>query len=181
VNALVQTTLKLTSAGVPDVYQGTELWDLSLVDPDNRRPVDYVLRERLLSELSRQHAQAPLNVARETWTHSSDGRCKLLLTWLLLRLRQAHPDLFLGGRYEALEVEGIGAPRTLAFLRASGGTSVVVWCPGWCCGRSRPGSVRCTERRGSGSHPGWPGTASGTWSPERPWPPWREAWRWGRC
>ena len=91
--------------------------------------MDYVLRERLLSELSRQHAQAPLNVARETWTHSSDGRCKLLLTWLLLRLRQAHPDLFLGGRYEALEVEGIGAPRTLAFLRASGETSVVVVVP----------------------------------------------------
>jgi (1->4)-alpha-D-glucan 1-alpha-D-glucosylmutase len=129
VNALVQTTLKLTSPGVPDLYQGTELWDLSLVDPDNRRPVDFALRERLLSELSRQHAQAPLSVARETWAHPADGRCKLLLTWLLLRLRQSHPDLFLGGRYEGLEVEGIGAPRTLAFLRASDGASVVVVVP----------------------------------------------------
>jgi (1->4)-alpha-D-glucan 1-alpha-D-glucosylmutase len=129
INALVQTTLKLTSPGVPDLYQGTELWDLSLVDPDNRRPVDYALRERLLSELSRQHAQAPLTVARETWAHPADGRCKLLLTWLLLRLRQSHPDLFPVGRYEALEVEGIGAPRTLAFLRAGASTSVVVVVP----------------------------------------------------
>jgi len=129
INALVQTTLKLTSPGVPDLYQGTELWDLSLVDPDNRRPVDFPLRERLLSELSRQHAQAPLTLARETWAHSADGRCKLLLTWLLLRLRQSHPDLFLAGRYEPLEVEGIAVARTLAFLRANGEAAVVVVVP----------------------------------------------------
>ena len=117
------------SPGVPDLYQGSELWDLSLVDPDNRRAVDFGLRETLLSELSRQHAQQPQTLARETWTHASDGRCKLLLTWLLLRLRQSHPDLFLGGGYEALELDGIAAPRALAFLRVQAAKAVVVVVP----------------------------------------------------
>ena len=77
VNSLVQVTLKLAGPGVPDLYQGCELWDLSLVDPDNRRPVDFQLRDQMLSELLRQHASAPVSVARDVWAHPTDGRCAL--------------------------------------------------------------------------------------------------------
>jgi (1->4)-alpha-D-glucan 1-alpha-D-glucosylmutase len=129
VNSLVQTALQLTCPGVPDVYQGTELWDLSLVDPDNRRPVDFELRERLLSELLRQHERDPLTTARVTWQSSVDGRCKLLLVAVLLRLRQARPRLFQEGGYEPLELDGIAAARALALARRLEDQAIVVVAP----------------------------------------------------
>jgi (1->4)-alpha-D-glucan 1-alpha-D-glucosylmutase len=129
VNALVQTALQLTCPGVPDLYQGTELWDLSLVDPDNRRPVDFELRQRLLSDLLRQHERDPLGAARSTWQTAVDGRCKLLLVALLLRLRQAQPRLFREGGYEALELDGIAAARALAFSRRLGDQAILVAAP----------------------------------------------------
>jgi (1->4)-alpha-D-glucan 1-alpha-D-glucosylmutase len=129
VNSLVQLALKLASPGVPDIYQGCELWDLSLVDPDNRRAVDFQRREEMLSELVRQHAGAPVSVARDAWAHPADGRCKLLLTTLMLRLRQARPELFRRGGYEPLEVDGIAAARALAFARRLGDEAVVVAAP----------------------------------------------------
>jgi len=129
VNSLVQVALKLASPGVPDLYQGCELWDLSLVDPDNRRPVSFQLREEMLSELLRQHASAPVSVARDVWAHPADGRCKLLLTTMMLRLRQARPDLFRRGGYEPLEVDGIASARALAFARRLGDEAVVVVAP----------------------------------------------------
>src|SRR5207342_3092303 len=110
-DGLTQSLLRLAVPGVPDIYQGCELWNLSLVDPDNRRPVDWQLRDAMLSELLRQHASAPVGVAREAWMHAADGRCKLLLTTLMLQLRQARPDLFRRGAYEPLEVDGIAAAR----------------------------------------------------------------------
>ena len=129
VNSLVQVALKLANPGVPDLYQGCELWDLSLVDPDNRRPVNFQRREEMLSELLRQHASAPVSVARDVWGHPADGRCKLLLTTMMLRLRQARPDLFRRGGYEPLELDGIAAARALAFARRLGDEAVVVAAP----------------------------------------------------
>ncbi|MGZ3480379.1 MAG: malto-oligosyltrehalose synthase, partial [Myxococcaceae bacterium] len=129
VNSLVQLALKLASPGVPDIYQGCELWDLSLVDPDNRRPVDFRLRDEMLSELLRQHAAAPVSVARDAWARPADGRCKLLLTTMMLRLRQARPELFRRGAYEPVEVDGIAAARALAFARRLGDEAVVVAAP----------------------------------------------------
>ncbi len=129
VNSLVQLALRLASPGVPDIYQGCELWDLSLVDPDNRRPVDFQLRDQMLSELLRQYEAAPVGVAREAWAHPADGRCKLLLTTLILRLRQARPELFRRGAYEPLELDGIAATRALAFARRLGDEAVVVAAP----------------------------------------------------
>ena len=129
VNALVQVALKLASPGVPDIYQGCELWDLSLVDPDNRRPVDFALRDGMLSELLRQHGAAPVGVARDVWANPADGRCKLLLTTLMLRLRQDRAELFRRGGYEALEADGIAAPRSLAFARRLADEAVVVAVP----------------------------------------------------
>jgi (1->4)-alpha-D-glucan 1-alpha-D-glucosylmutase len=123
-NSLSQTLCKLTAPGVPDVYQGNEIWDFSLVDPDNRRPVDYLRRRTLLEEL-REHAPA----ARELAEHMEDGRCKLLLTWRVLELRRAHPALFRDGSYRRLRVRGEHAPNICAFSRRLGARVLIVIAP----------------------------------------------------
>ncbi|HEY1082732.1 MAG TPA: malto-oligosyltrehalose synthase [Prosthecobacter sp.] len=109
VNSLAQVILKLTSPGVPDIYQGQEIWDFSLVDPDNRRPVDYGLRQSLLAPVF----PAPGEMMQE-W---KNGQIKLHVTHRLLRLRQEHPDLFASGTYEPLEVKGAKAGHLIAFRR----------------------------------------------------------------
>jgi len=111
VNSLVQLTLKMTLPGVPDVYQGTELPDYSLVDPDNRRPVDFEKRRRLLAELRDRPARQTMKNWRSGWP-------KFWLTMRLLALRQDYPDIFAQGGYEALTVEGEEASHVLAFSRA---------------------------------------------------------------
>jgi (1->4)-alpha-D-glucan 1-alpha-D-glucosylmutase len=102
-NALAQTALKLTVPGMPDTYQGTELEDFSLVDPDNRRPVDYALRQQLLA--SGEHP-------------------KMALTRHLLTLRKEHPDLFAKGDYRPLEVRGAKADNIIAFTRTHEGETL---------------------------------------------------------
>jgi (1->4)-alpha-D-glucan 1-alpha-D-glucosylmutase len=119
-NSLAQKLLCLTAPGVPDLYQGSELWDLSLVDPDNRRPVDYALRARLLDELETMGPRA----AAVTWDRRHEGLPKLLLVWRTLGLRREHPALFDGASYEPLAVAGTQADHVVAFCR--GGRVVVV-------------------------------------------------------
>jgi (1->4)-alpha-D-glucan 1-alpha-D-glucosylmutase len=116
-NSLSQTLLKLTAPGVPDIYQGNELWDLSLVDPDNRRPVDYGHRQVMFDSL-RRWGSAPnaADVSRLLQT-PEDGRMKLYLIWKTLCFRQQHPDLFQQGEYVALGVSGPKADRIVAFAR----------------------------------------------------------------
>lgn len=117
VNGLGQVLLKLTSPGVPDIYQGTELWDFSLVDPDNRRPVDYGVRQAFL------HTGAP---AGDDLLHSwRDGRIKQHLIRRILALRGERPGLFSAGDYVPLEASGPHAGRVIAFARTCGGESVV--------------------------------------------------------
>ena len=110
INSLTQTLLKLTSPGVPDIYQGTEIWDYSLVDPDNRRPVDYELRREMLKPLS----SATPGELMETWP---DGRIKLFLTKHILRLRREHADLFERGEYLPLHTTGTFAECCVSFVR----------------------------------------------------------------
>ena len=107
-NGLAQTLLKLTSPGVPDIYQGTELWDFSLVDPDNRRAVDFTLRQQLL-----QSTANPTLLAQK-WR---DGACKQALIAHTLRIRADHPQLFGRGRYIPLTVSGKKAQHVVAFAR----------------------------------------------------------------
>lgn len=123
-NSLSQTLIKLSAPGVPDIYQGNELWDLSLVDPDNRRPVDYGLRETLLAELD----DPGTDTARllDAWR---DGRPKLHLTRRTLKLRQETPDLFEKGEYIPLEVSGPQADHIVAFARVRGGEAVITVAP----------------------------------------------------
>lgn len=110
INSLTQTLLKLTSPGVPDIYQGTEIWDYSLVDPDNRRPVDYDLRRQMLKSLS----SASPGELMQTWP---DGRIKLFLTKHLLQLRRGHADLFERGEYQPLHTSGTFAESCVSFVR----------------------------------------------------------------
>jgi (1->4)-alpha-D-glucan 1-alpha-D-glucosylmutase len=120
-NSLTMVLLKYTSPGMPDLYQGTELIDLSLVDPDNRRPVDYALRERLLGEVSDATA------VPSAWTNDlHDGRLKLWLTWRLLQVRASLPALFEQGDYHALSTTGVQAEHVIGYSRSTNDATLYV-------------------------------------------------------
>src|SRR5262249_41180805 len=119
-NSLSQLPHKATMPGVRDFYQGTEYWDLSLVDPDNRRPVDFAGRAIALSQLSTTPDWAALAAA---WP---DGRIKLALTARLIALRNALPSLFRDGAYHAIEVSGPHRDHVVAFARTRGKEAVIV-------------------------------------------------------
>jgi (1->4)-alpha-D-glucan 1-alpha-D-glucosylmutase len=106
-----QLALKITSPGIPDFYRGTEVWDLSLADPDNRRPVDFASRIAMLAAL---HKEATPHQLLKSW---ADGRLKLYVTWKLLNFRREHGDLFLQGEYIPLSVTGSRADHLIAFAR----------------------------------------------------------------
>ena len=117
-NSLSLTLLKYGSPGVPDLYQGNELMDLSLVDPDNRRPVDFQLRARLLDELEALAKEPGLPARVDALARAPhDGRAKLWLVWRMLSLRRAQPLLFREGSYEPLASGGAKAAHVLAFAR----------------------------------------------------------------
>ncbi len=126
-NALAQQLLKLTAPGVPDIYQGTELWDQSLVDPDNRRPVDYASRLKLLRALNRRKPGSRL--AADLLAAKEDGRIKLCLTSRTLAFRAAHPDLFARGDYQPLAAEGAAAEHIVAFARRLDDEEIIVAVP----------------------------------------------------
>lgn len=116
--AVAQLLLKLTSPGVPDIYQGQELWEFRLVDPDNRRPVDFDRRKWLLAELQSAVSSGGeewLKLARYLGQNPRDDRFKLLVTWQALQFRRRAGDLFRAGRYEPLAVEGFAAEHVCAF------------------------------------------------------------------
>ena len=117
-NSLSQITLKATMPGVPDFYQGTEFWDLSLVDPDNRRPVDFAERERVLTAVE----QPDWATLAGRWP---DGHVKLAWTRHLLKLRNELPDVFAHGGYEPLEISGPGREHVVAFARRHGRYAVI--------------------------------------------------------
>jgi (1->4)-alpha-D-glucan 1-alpha-D-glucosylmutase len=116
--SLAQVVLKTTCPGVPDFYQGNELWDLSLVDPDNRRPVDFALRRQWLAELDAEPESAAL--PRQLLTQADNGRIKLFVTSRALRFRRAHRALYERGEYTALGVTGHHASHVVAFARTNG-------------------------------------------------------------
>jgi (1->4)-alpha-D-glucan 1-alpha-D-glucosylmutase len=122
ITSLCQLVLKLTVPGVPDIYQGGELWDFSLVDPDNRRPVDWDIRRSLLNDVA---AASAADLA-ERWR---DGSEKLFVTRRLLEWRRSHPDLFAEGDYQPLQVEGKKSNHLCAFARHLGNEVLVVAVP----------------------------------------------------
>ncbi len=121
-NSLAQTVLKCTVPGVPDIYQGCDVWDFSLVDPDNRRPVDYAHRQRLLASLD---GVRPAELLAD-WR---SGRIKLFVLQSLLRLRAEVPACFGESSYRPLEISGAHADRIVAFERAGSGNAIAVIVP----------------------------------------------------
>lgn len=114
INSLAQVALKFTCPGIPDVYQGCELWDLSLVDPDNRRKVDFGKRKEWLDQLENYE---PDRLVEKLWDERSGGKVKLWLTQRLFRLRRQNPLLFTEGEYVPLKVRGAYKEHLLAFMR----------------------------------------------------------------
>jgi (1->4)-alpha-D-glucan 1-alpha-D-glucosylmutase len=122
-NSISQTLLKITCPGIPDFYQGTELWDFSLVDPDNRRPVDYARRRSLLDELKSWDSLAPEALVSQLHgmlEKMADGRIKLYVTRRALRLRRQYPELFLHGGYQPVLAEGEKAEYLCSYVRRRG-------------------------------------------------------------
>lgn len=135
INSLAQVVLKMSAPGVPDVYAGSELWELSLVDPDNRRAVDFAVRRRLLGELSPLMSRAALGDSSvvsdvmnllDSWT---DGRLKMYVTHASLALRVREPLLFTEGSYVPISATGERAEHVVAFARTLGGTACVTLVP----------------------------------------------------
>ncbi|WP_223545050.1 malto-oligosyltrehalose synthase [Pseudomonas sp. A-B-19] len=131
-NGLAQTLLRMTVPGVPDLYQGNDFWDFSLVDPDNRRPVDYASRQQAL--------QQALDLP-DLLLNWRDGRIKQALIARTLGLRAEHAELFRRGTYQALEVVGSEAHRVLAFVREREGKRAIVIVPIRCAGLLENGAV----------------------------------------
>jgi (1->4)-alpha-D-glucan 1-alpha-D-glucosylmutase len=134
VNSLSQLVLKLASPGVADFYQGTELWDLSLVDPDNRRAVDFAARRRLLASVRPildlvQLENTAEHEVQDLLTHWTDGRIKLLFTACGMRFRRQYPALMLHGAYTPLEVRGERADHLVAFARHDDSGTLLVVAP----------------------------------------------------
>jgi (1->4)-alpha-D-glucan 1-alpha-D-glucosylmutase len=122
INGLAQQILKLTSPGVPDIYQGTEFWDDSLVDPDNRRPVDFDARTETLVALEGMSLE-------DLVANRCDGRIKLAATTRLLNLRREHKRLFSEGDYAPVHVDGPAADHVVAFTRSHEGMTLLVAVP----------------------------------------------------
>lgn len=122
INSLSQVLIKLTAPGMPDIYQGNEMWNLSLVDPDNRRPVDYEMRRKALAGLAEA---AP----EELLTNWKDGRIKLFLTHKVLRFRREHFELFAKGDYLPVPASGAFADSVFAYARRFEGRTVLVVAP----------------------------------------------------
>jgi (1->4)-alpha-D-glucan 1-alpha-D-glucosylmutase len=134
INSLSQTLLKIAAPGVPDFYQGSELWDLRLVDPDNRGPIDFVARATALENVANSAAtsasSADLRIA-DLMDHWPDGRIKLYLIRKALRFRREHKDLFADGEFIPLRSEGRYSRNVLGFLRRQGTSWAMIAAPRW--------------------------------------------------
>jgi (1->4)-alpha-D-glucan 1-alpha-D-glucosylmutase len=125
-NSLAQLLIKITAPGVPDFYQGTELWDLTLVDPDNRRPVDYETRRRMLADLT---VCTQTEAATRLLEHRTDGRVKMFATARALGVRAAMRDVFEQGEYVPLQTSGVRRDCLFAFARRGAGATAITCVP----------------------------------------------------
>ncbi|MBH8563151.1 malto-oligosyltrehalose synthase [Nostoc sp. CENA67] len=162
-NSLSQTLLKATAPGVPDFYQGTELWDLSLVDPDNRRPVDFELRRSYLSTIREQIKTDILALIQELLTHKTDGRIKLFLTAQLLKARKNYLALFTEGDYLPLEIQGSHANHIIAFARRQGNQTAIAIAPRFFTSLIQPGEDPLGDDVWQDTHLQLPANSSSAW------------------
>ena len=130
VNSLSQLLIKVTTPGIPDFYQGTEIWDFNLVDPDNRRPIKYEDHQRALNDLlETQRRDGTLSLVNQLLQNPSNGQLKLWITTMALQHRRNHPSLFLEGQYLPLEAEGPQSPHVCSFGRIKEGQAAVTIVP----------------------------------------------------
>ncbi|MFN6477344.1 malto-oligosyltrehalose synthase [Nostoc sp. DedQUE07] len=162
-NSLSQTLLKITAPGVPDLYQGTELWELSLVDPDNRRPVDFEQRRTYLSAIREQVKTDILGLIQELLNDKTDGRIKLFLTAQLLQARTNYVSLFQDGDYLPLEVQGTYANHIIAFARREGNQTAIAIAPRFLTSLIQPGDNPLGESVWQDTHLQLPPGTSPTW------------------
>ena len=129
INGLSQTLLKIAAPGVADFYQGSELWDLRLVDPDNRGPVDFQKRTAVFQQI--QNAGKSKDELRDLLQNWTDGSIKMYLMWKALCFRREHVDLFQQGEMVPLQSAGCHADHVIAFMRRTASSSVLVAVPRW--------------------------------------------------
>ena len=140
-NSLSQLLIKMTAPGVPDFYQGTELWDLSLVDPDNRRPVDYQKRFKALESVQTQWEKQPAALIKTLLKEKADGRIKLFVTTRGLAARNYFRNVFRGGIYQPLTVTGDKAEHIIAFARHKGEHTAITVAPRFLASLIEPGTL----------------------------------------
>ncbi len=128
-NSISQLILKNTVPGVPDTFQGTEYWNLSFVDPDNRRPVDFTHLSEELSQIVENYRENAVNLAENLWKDATNSRLKLWITWLTLQERMNHENLFLKGSYVPLKVSGEFEKNIIAFYRNFSDEHLIVVLP----------------------------------------------------
>jgi (1->4)-alpha-D-glucan 1-alpha-D-glucosylmutase len=162
-NSLSQTLLKIAAPGVPDFYQGTELWELSLVDPDNRRPVDFEQRRAYLSRIKQQLKTDILGLIQELLTQKNDGRIKLFLTVQALKARINYLELFQDGEYLPLEIQGTYANHIIAFARKQENQTAIAITPRFLTRLIQPGQYPLGESVWQDTHIKLPTATSSTW------------------
>jgi (1->4)-alpha-D-glucan 1-alpha-D-glucosylmutase len=140
-NSLSQVLIKNTTPGVPDLYQGAELWELSLVDPDNRRPVDYQKRMNLLQEIKEKISQDIEQLIKELIANKENGQIKLFLIYQLLKARKEHSIVFQNGDYQPIEVTGKYQNHIIAFARNYGDKTLVAIAPRFLTSIIKPGQL----------------------------------------
>lgn len=138
-NSLAQVCIKITAPGVPDFYQGTELWDLSLVDPDNRAPVDYPLRQQLLEKIIQQYNTDKTACIDSLLTTIESGAIKMFCMWRAVYTRARFQECFLQGTYEPVCIEGSGKRSVLSYIRACNSNAVWVVVPRLLTDMVKPG------------------------------------------
>jgi (1->4)-alpha-D-glucan 1-alpha-D-glucosylmutase len=143
-NGLGQTLIKITAPGVPEIYQGCELWDLRLVDPDNRHAVDYAIRKKFLAEVEKRSCghEGARQLRDELVSGWRDGRIKLYAIWKVLNFRRKHPQLFLEGDFTQLKVTGRRATNVFAYARRHGNDWLVAIVPRWLAHAKAPMNQR---------------------------------------
>ena len=167
-NTLSQTLIKLTAPGVPDIYQGNDVCEFHLVDPDNRSPVDYSRRKQLLSALTSLPCSEHANLARALTAQllkgeDLEGQAKLFVTWKALRARQRYPDIFQRGEYVPLTVEGPRQANIVAFARQSGHSRAVIAVPRMCARFLEGDSCKLCSRNWEGTRINLPTTGTSSY------------------
>jgi (1->4)-alpha-D-glucan 1-alpha-D-glucosylmutase len=162
-NGLSMTLLKITAPGVPDFYQGTELWDLNLVDPDNRRPVDFEKRRAMLDDITGKAEKDIPGLLEELHSTMEDGRIKLFLISRALRARQENAEVFQKGGYFPLETGGKFKECVVAFAREHGGVWAVTIVPRFPSGLVKEGELPLGAHVWNDTHVVFPGEMPSAW------------------